>query len=86
MFNADEPSESEDCLYLNVYTPSTPPPIGGRAVMFWLYGGGLAFGYSGTLAYDGSSFAAYQDIIMVTINYRTNGNAARLVYVHELAD
>ena len=64
--------ESEDCLYLNVWTPSSPPPANGRAVMFWLYGGATEFG-SGSLAYyDGSSFAANQNVIVVTINYRTN--------------
>lgn len=31
--------ESEDCLYLNVYAPSSAPPQSGRAVMIWIYGG-----------------------------------------------
>lgn len=39
VFNQPPPEESEDCLYLNVYAPATAPPDGGRAVMFWLYGG-----------------------------------------------
>lgn len=33
------PIESEDCLYLNVFAPASPPPVGGRAVMFWIHGG-----------------------------------------------
>jgi carboxylesterase type B len=65
--------ESEDCLYLNVYAPATPSIGRGRAVMFWLYGGSLQFGHAGQVAYDGSSFASYQDVIIVTTNYRTNG-------------
>lgn len=75
VFNTPPPpaGESEDCLYLNVYAPSTPPPPGGRAVMFWIYGGSLQFGNAGMYAYDGSAFAAYQDVIVVTTNYRTNG-------------
>lgn len=67
------PSESEDCLYLNVFTPTSRPPPGGFPVMFWIYGGALQFGYSGDAAYDGSYFAAFQDVIVVTTNYRTNG-------------
>ncbi|MCJ1327998.1 hypothetical protein MMC10_004673 [Thelotrema lepadinum] len=66
------PVESEDCLYLNVFAPGSPSPPGGRAVMFWIHGGGLQFGTGGLPAYDGSSFAAYEDVIVVTINYRTN--------------
>ncbi|KAI5368281.1 putative carboxylesterase, type B, carboxylesterase type B, carboxylesterase type B, active [Septoria linicola] len=66
------PEESEDCLYLNIYAPSTPAPCDGRAVLFWLYGGSLQFGNAGQPFYDGSSFAAYEDVIVVTVNYRTN--------------
>lgn len=65
--------ESEDCLYLNIFTPagaatgSNPKPV-----MFWLFGGGFSFG-TGTLPlYDGASFAENQDVIVVTTNYRTN--------------
>ena len=67
------PQESEDCLYLNIFAPSSAPPPGGRTVLFWIYGGGLQFGDAGLPAYDGSSFAAYEDVIVVTTNYRTNG-------------
>ena len=65
--------ESEDCLYLNVFSPSTPAPKEGRAVMFWIYGGNLQFGGSSVAQYDGSSFAALEDVVVVTANYRTNG-------------
>lgn len=82
VFNQPPPQESEDCLYINIYAPSTPAPSGGRAVLFWLFGGGLEFGHGGQPAYDGSAFAAYQDVIVVTFNYRTNAfgfpNAAQL--------
>ncbi|KAJ4354284.1 uncharacterized protein N0V89_006018 [Didymosphaeria variabile] len=72
LFNTPAPEESEDCLYLNVFAPSTPAPKGGRAVMFWIYGGGLYFGDSSIAPYDGSHFAAYEDVIVVAANYRTN--------------
>ena len=73
IFDSSMPVESEDCLYLNVYAPSTPPPLGGYAVMFWIYGGSLQFGTAGQPGYDGSSFASFEDVIVVTTNYRTNG-------------
>lgn len=65
------PEESEDCLYLNVYAPATPQK--GKAVMYWIYGGDLEFGVAGQDVYDGSSFATNQDVVVVTVNYRTNG-------------
>lgn len=56
-----------------VYAPSTPAPPGGRTVMFWIYGGGFRFGTAGIAPYSGASFAAYQDVVLVAANYRTNG-------------
>ncbi|EFR01662.1 para-nitrobenzyl esterase [Nannizzia gypsea CBS 118893] len=64
------PGESEDCLYLNVYRPSGD--YDGKPILFWIYGGGYRFGASSYPFYDGSSLAANQDIIVVTVNYRTN--------------
>ncbi|KAK1640442.1 Alpha/Beta hydrolase protein [Colletotrichum phormii] len=64
--------ESEDCLFLNVYAPSSPPPAEGRTIMVWYYGGGFQFGSANTPMFDGSSFAQNQDVIIVTPNYRTS--------------
>jgi carboxylesterase 2 len=64
------PSESEDCVYLNVYTPE-----GGendKAVLFWIHGGSGTTGAASEPIYDGSSFAANHDIVVVAINYRLN--------------
>lgn len=72
VFNNPPPKESEDCLYLNVFAPSTPPPPGGYPVLFWIYGGALEFGNAGQPAYDGSSLASFHNVIVVTSNYRTN--------------
>ncbi|KAI4926930.1 uncharacterized protein J4E92_006091 [Alternaria infectoria] len=66
------PAESEDCLYLNVYTPPGVTSSSKKAVMFWLFGGNLAFGTGGLGFYDGSSLAINEDVVVVTINYRTN--------------
>ena len=68
------PGDSEDCLYLNVYAPASGGA--GKPVMFWIYGGSLQFGTAGQYVYDGSSFATNQDVVVVSANYRTNGQAS----------
>jgi para-nitrobenzyl esterase len=60
-------STSENCLYLNVYTP-TVVGRGGLPVMVWIHGGGFTGG-AGSI-YDGSVLAAKGRVIVVTINYR----------------
>ncbi|KAL1953661.1 hypothetical protein VTO42DRAFT_2410 [Malbranchea cinnamomea] len=72
VFNNPPQPESEDCLYLNVYTPNKPAPAGGWPVMFWLYGGSLQFGSASVPAYDGENLAGYHDVVVVAANYRTN--------------
>ncbi|HJU11028.1 MAG TPA: carboxylesterase family protein, partial [Candidatus Binataceae bacterium] len=57
---------SEDCLYLNIYTPD--PPGSGLPVMVWIHGGTFLIG-SGA-QYDGSRLAAKGNLVVVTINYR----------------
>jgi para-nitrobenzyl esterase len=59
-------STNEDCLYLNVWTPS---PVRHRLpVMVWIHGGGFVNG-AGT-DYDASVLTARANAIVVTINYR----------------
>ena len=57
---------SEDCLYLNVYTPD----VGGtrRPVMFWIHGGAYLQGSAND--FDGSVLAAENDVVVVCTNYR----------------
>ena len=58
---------SEDCLYLNVWSPaerSAPLPV-----MVWLHGGGYAIGAGGLPPYDGKALAQ-RGAVVVTINYR----------------
>ncbi|XP_072551272.1 fatty acyl-CoA hydrolase precursor, medium chain-like [Salminus brasiliensis] len=62
------PTVSEDCLYLNVYTPSQRSTSEKLPVMFWIHGGGLYMG--GAIQYDGSVLAAYENIVVVVIQYR----------------
>lgn len=58
---------SEDCLFLNVWTPSLNGPQ--KPVMVWLHGGGFTSGSGGRPTYSGRFFA--QDgIVCVTVNHR----------------
>lgn len=59
---------SEDCLFLNIWTPKTD--TGKRPVMVWLHGGGFTSGSGGSIRYEGSSLASRKDVVLVTINHR----------------
>ncbi|XP_015223801.2 carboxylesterase 3 [Lepisosteus oculatus] len=59
---------SEDCLYLNIHTPANPSEEAKLPVMVWIHGGGLRFGAASL--YDGSVLAAYEDVLVVVIQYR----------------
>ena len=61
---------SEDCLYLNIWTPALQPekPI---PVMVWIHGGGFVVGSGAEPRYDGTNLAA-RGIIVVTLNHRLN--------------
>ncbi|KAM9807789.1 pyrethroid hydrolase Ces2e-like [Neosynchiropus ocellatus] len=62
------PETSEDCLYLNIYTPETRPNDANLPVMVWIHGGGFVMGSASM--YDGSALAAYENVVVVTIQYR----------------
>lgn len=59
---------SEDCLYLNIWTPAQSPKER-LPVMFWIHGGALANGYGSEPEFDGEAFCR-EGVILVTINYR----------------
>jgi para-nitrobenzyl esterase len=64
-----KPSLTEDCLYLNVYTPAdyaAKPEQ--RGVLVWFYGGAMTAGESDD--YDGSKLARMGDSVVVTVNFR----------------
>uniref|UniRef100_A0A671RWC4 Carboxylesterase type B domain-containing protein n=1 Tax=Sinocyclocheilus anshuiensis TaxID=1608454 RepID=A0A671RWC4_9TELE len=58
---------SEDCLYLNVYTPSQRSESDKLPVIVWIHEGGLVV--SGACMFDGSPLAAYENIVVVVIQY-----------------
>lgn len=62
--------DNEDCLFLNVWTPSTTE--GRRPVMVWLHGGGFAYGSGAWPLYDGANLARRGDVVVVTVNHRLN--------------
>ncbi|HWF00450.1 MAG TPA: carboxylesterase/lipase family protein [Caulobacteraceae bacterium] len=66
----DEPASSEDCLFLNVWSPGLDEAR--RPVMVWLHGGGFANGSGGAAMYDGAALARRGDVVTVTVNHRLN--------------
>jgi para-nitrobenzyl esterase len=62
------PSMSEDCLYLNVWTPAKAANDR-LPVMVWIYGGAFTGGAASMAAYDGTRLAE-KGVVLVTINYR----------------
>lgn len=65
---------SEDCLYLNVYTPFLPAKVTEktalRPVAVYIYGGAFTKGSAAMIDYDGGNFASRSDVVVVTLNYR----------------
>ena len=59
--------QSEDCLYLNVWTTARANER--RPVMVWIHGGALTRGSGSNPAYDGAALAR-KGVVLVTINYR----------------
>ncbi|HXW82837.1 MAG TPA: carboxylesterase family protein, partial [Candidatus Binataceae bacterium] len=63
-----EEPQSEDCLYLNVWTPKLDGKR--RPVMVWIHGGAFRIGSGSQAIYDGANLAQRGDVVVVTINYR----------------
>jgi len=61
-------AHSEDCLYLNIWTPANS--AGDKLpVMFWIHGGAFILGGGSVAGYDGENLAR-KGVVLVTINYR----------------
>lgn len=71
MYPEDSPPESmsEDCLYLNIWTPAPAGASEKLPVMVWVHGGGLVNGSGSTPLYHGDRLAR-RGVIVVTFNYR----------------
>lgn len=60
---------SEDCLYLNIWTPPGAPPPGGWPVVVWIYGGAFSVGSTSMANYSGANLAK-KGVVQVNIAYR----------------
>jgi carboxylesterase type B len=69
--STDLPEETEDCLYVNVYTPELPSEDNNVAipVLLYIYGGGFYEGHA--MQYRrGPEYLIVHDVVIVTFNYR----------------
>ncbi|CAL1278834.1 unnamed protein product [Larinioides sclopetarius] len=66
----DTSGKSEDCLYLNIFTPFYATNKSRLAVIFWIYGGGFTLGSNRMDVYDARPLAERESVVVVTVNYR----------------
>jgi para-nitrobenzyl esterase len=64
-----DPAFSEDCLYLNVWTPAAGKPGKKLPVTLWIHGGGYSAGWGFEPEMDGEEWARHGGVL-VTFNYR----------------
>ncbi|GAB3219991.1 carboxylesterase/lipase family protein [Algoriphagus aestuariicola] len=76
-----EPEPSEDCLFLNVWTPANDSA--NRAVMFYSHGGGYVGGSGGSGGQDGANLARNFDVVVVETNHRLG--LMGFLYLDEIA-
>src|SRR5262249_25412735 len=62
---------SEDCLFLNVWTPGLRDGAR-RPVMFYIHGGAYSHGSGSSPLYDGTRLCHRGDVVVVTVNHRLN--------------
>ena len=77
----DEGPGSEDCLFLNVFTPALRDG-GRRPILFYIHGGGYNNGSGSSPLYDGVNLCRRGDVVVVTVNHRLN--AFGYLYLAEL--
>lgn len=67
-FGGTTPEYSEDCLYLNVWSPAEEGEI--LPVMVWIHGGTFVTGAGSQPMFDGAEMARRGRVVVVSINYR----------------
>ena len=78
---------SEDCLFLNIWTPASLSKTGDgpkRPVMVYIHGGAYNTGSGASPWYDGTKLAKRGDVVVVTVNHRLN--AFGYLYLPRLFD
>jgi carboxylesterase type B len=78
---------SEDCLFMNIWTPYLPPTTAGstnitsqlKPVMLYLYGGAFLSGSANNSNAEGTNLASRGDVVVITPNYRV-GNLGFLAF------
>ncbi|KAL9941296.1 hypothetical protein D7B24_004661 [Verticillium nonalfalfae] len=80
------PLSSDDCLFINIWTPYLPSTgtkslskVALKPVLVYLYGGAFQFGSGKDPNFDLTNIASRGDVVAITINYRL-GNAGMLVF------
>ncbi len=68
IYKSPKQPQSEDCLFLNVWTDAKSPDAR-LPVMVWIHGGALTRGSGSNQIYNGAALAK-QGVVVVTINYR----------------
>ncbi len=64
----NEPAQSEDCNFLNIWTPAADGRK--RPVMFYSHGGGFTTGSAASAYQDGGNLARTMDVVVVATNHR----------------
>jgi para-nitrobenzyl esterase len=67
----EETATSEDCLFLNIWTPGLRDGAR-RPVMFYIHGGAYSHGSGSSPLYDGTRLCHRGDVVVVTVNHRLN--------------
>lgn len=79
----DGEAQSEDCLFLNVWTPALS---GRRPVLVYIHGGAYNTGSGSSAITDGARLAAYGDAVVVTLNHRLNAFGYCYLAAHGFPD
>lgn len=69
-FSAEEMKGSEDCLFLNIFTPADAKPDSKLPVMMFFHGGLFYAGAIGIPSFDGSILASAQNVVVMAVQFR----------------